>query len=106
MLLVFQRELRQPEMAFRRGRYHDHVHCLVLNHFLARSIAFDARVILFGIVFACGISLHNGIEFQFGDFSKERDVKDFGGHAIANNADIECTVCHCSMEVNSSGGSG
>ena len=89
MLPILQRQLRQFEMSIRDGRHNDDIHLSVLHHLLRGPVAFDTRVVFLGIIARLWVALYDSIELEVGDDRDEGDMEDFGGHAIAYDADIE-----------------
>lgn len=52
-------------------------------------------MVLFRVIVWLRCPLNNGIELKLRDPEDQGNVEDFGGHAIANDADIVCSRSHC-----------
>lgn len=64
------------------------MHRGVIDHILRGRISLDVGVVLGGIVLCGWMALDYGIEVELGHAVNEWNVEDFGGGAVANNADI------------------
>ncbi len=88
MFAILQCYLGQFKMGLRCRCYNHNIHRGILDHLLCRPEALDARVVFLGVIPGFGVPLDNSIELEFGDDCYQRDVEDFGRHAVADDRGV------------------